>query len=166
MLLLSISGNEVIKWDNSVSIGVIIAVIALVSPILVAIVNNFMQRRSEKIRMENQLAEKKMELDLQIQMHKYDTYYKRRAEVLENMLYEVGNFLAGSFTYEKYNKALACISIAYGYADDELTKALDVLKANLLAFHEEAIGDKGSYPDVSQSLEEVAKIVYKMISEV
>lgn len=166
MLLSSVVGDEIVKWDNSVSIGVIIAVIALVSPILVAIINNLMQWKNEEKNMEHQLKEKKMDMDLEIQMHKYDTYYKRRAEVFEKMLYEVGAFSAGSFTNDKLNKALACVSIAYGYADDELIRALDTLKVNLLSFHEKTIGSEGSYPDVSQSLEEVAKIINKLISEV
>ena len=165
MLLSSVAENEIIKWDNSLSIGVIIAVIALVSPILVDIINNLMQRRSEKIRLEYQLKEKQMDVDLEMQMHKYDTYYKRRAEVLEKMLYEVGAFLAGNFTDEKLNKALASVSIAYGYADEEFMKVLDVLKTSLLEFHEKALGTGGCYPDVSQHLEEVAKVVSKLIVE-
>lgn len=166
VLLSSVTGNEIIKWDNSVSIGVIIAVIALVSPILVAIINNLMQRHNEEKKMSHQLVEKQMDVDLEIQMHKYDTYYKRRAEVFEKMLYEVGGFSAGNFTDDKLNKALASVSIAYGYADEELIEELDKLKTNLLFFHEKTIGSEGSYPDVSQSLEDVAKVINKLISEV
>lgn len=164
-MLTTIENNvRSIGFDWNISVSVIIALIALLSPIFVAIINNCMQRRTRQIELDHEINMKKLENEKEIQINKYEVYYKHRAEIYENMLKEVGMFLAGDFDFEKYSKALGSVSVAYGYADQELAVALDALKIQLLMFHERAQGGK-SYPELSQALDNVAKIISNIVSE-
>lgn len=162
MLLSAIETIPVKSFDvDLVMLGIAIA--AFVSPIFVAWINNFMQRDNRKMELEHEIAKKKLDIENETEIRKYESYYKCRADAYKNMLYEVGVFLAGGFDHKQYAKTLGSVSIADGYADNKLRKELELLRTELLEFHEKANQNVGSYPEVEKQLSEIAKIISESI---
>lgn len=77
--------NE-LKWDLSITISAIIAVAAIISPILTAIINNVHQRSMRKLELKNEHYEKTV------------SYQK---EIFENYLSKTGNYIGSCFTSTK-----------------------------------------------------------------
>ena len=140
---LATTSNAVgIKTDASINIMVIIAIIALISPIIVAVINNWFQGRErmkerefERDKREQEIfAEKErleLELNYKVKIHKYNSYYKNQTMIYEQLLEVVGDFLGDNTDLDKYAKSMACIHKAYVYADEKLREKLDSLKVQI-----------------------------------
>lgn len=150
---LSTTSNALgIKTDASINIMVLIAIIALISPIIVAVINNWFQGRERMREREferdkrNQeaSAEKerlKLELNHKIKIHKYNSYYKNQTMAYEQLLEVTGDFLGDNTNMEKYAKSMACVNKVYIYADKELTEKLDNLRIQVGYFGGISEGD-------------------------
>ena len=138
-----------IKTDASITILVVIAVIALISPIFVATINNHFQRKNHLLDLENDFLK-----------FQYNSYYLKATEAFDNMLMSVGLFLGDATDLDKYAKAISCINVAYAYCDEELAGRLDTLRMELGQFTGDVTdgsGDsKGSFADSSEALKAVA----------
>lgn len=77
--------NE-LKWDLSITISAIIAVAAIISPILTAIINNVHQKSMKKLELKEKHYEKTV------------SYQK---EIFENYLSKTGNYIGSVFTSTK-----------------------------------------------------------------
>ena len=136
-------GNE-IQIDPSITMAVIVALMALISPVFVAFINNKYQKE-----------QRGKEREKEIQLHKYDSYYKNQTIIFEQLLETVGDFLGDNKDMGKYPKAMACINKAYAYSDEELTSHLDTLKILVGFFGGITEGDC-SVVEALESLKEVA----------
>lgn len=74
--------NE-LKWDLSITISAIIAIAAIISPILTAVINNIHQKNMKKL----ELKEKH-----------YEETVSYQKEIFENYLSKTGNYIGSTFT--------------------------------------------------------------------
>lgn len=149
---------EGIKTDASITILVVIAVIALISPICVAAINNYFQRKSHLIDIENDFLK-----------FQYNAYYSKATEAFDNMLKAVGFFLGDTDDLDSYAKAISCINVTYAYSDDILARKLDTLRMELGLFTGDVTDgsedSRGSFVDSSDALKDVALYISKFNRE-
>lgn len=74
------------KYDLSITISAIIAVAAIISPILTAVINNLHQRTMKKLELEEK---------------HYDKTVSYQKEIFENYLSKTGNYIGSRFTNVK-----------------------------------------------------------------
>ncbi|MCD7994503.1 MAG: hypothetical protein LUK37_23055 [Clostridia bacterium] len=173
---LSTASNAIgIKTDASINIMVLIAIIALISPIIVAVINNWFQGRErmrereferDKYAQEVSAEKERLELELnyKIKIHKYNSYYKNQTVAYEQLLEIVGDFLGDNTDMEKYAKSMACVNKAYIYADTELMEKLDNLRIQVGYFGGITEGDY-SIITALNSLKNVANQINKELKK-
>lgn len=131
------TSNNSPALDLSISIAVIIAITALISPIIVAILNNQHQYKIKKMEYEESKKIKELEMQSELKKHQWDTYYAKATVVFEELANNVGTFLGNTSYLEPYSKALGSINQARIYADKELQGYLDMLMGEIMAFDDD-----------------------------
>jgi len=113
--------NE-LKWDLSITISAVIAIAAIISPILTAIINNTHQRSMKKLELKDKHYEKTV------------SYQK---EIFENYLGKTGNYIGSTFTSTKalmeYDDAYL-VALLYAPIDlqQSMKNANDAIRAKIL----------------------------------
>jgi hypothetical protein len=108
------------KLNPDITLTLVIALSAIISPVIVSIINN---HYSFKI--------KKQEYEHQLSFQKWDAYYKNAIKAYTELLINTGSFLGETNSLEFYYKILPSIYNAYAYANQELASSIDTLVADI-----------------------------------
>jgi len=164
---ISTTANSSPNLDLSISIAVIIALTALISPIIVALINNKHQYKMKKMEYEENEKAKLLEIQSEFKRHQWDTYYSKATVVYEELAKNVGMFLGDTSYIEPYSKSIASINQALVYADNDLQGDLRLLMADIIAFDEngsELTNVKANKGSALHALEKVITSANRMIS--
>lgn len=161
---------EPFELNISITVAVIIALMSLISPIVVAKINNKFQSKQRGLERKHELEKKEEELKAEAEkqrieyaykteIHRYDSYYKNQTLAYEQLLKTVGDYIGDKSDLGKYQIALSGIYRAQAYADESLASELEHLLSEIINIEEgESEADrKGSYYGAISQLGVVAR---------
>ncbi|MFT4107730.1 MAG: hypothetical protein QM657_18405 [Lacrimispora sp.] len=176
-MLLTVSSPSIInsgrvRLDSSITLAIIVALMSLVAPIFVAVINNTSQADQRRKEHEHELKRReqdlnaemerqKIEYDYKIQTHKYDSYYKNQTVIFEQLLNDVGDYLSDMESLSKYSVALSSIYKAQAYTDGTLSEELKYLWGEIVMTSKgESRNDRDSaHSNALSQLSEVASMI-------
>ncbi len=157
-------GNLNSSYITSI-LAIIIAVVALISPIFVAKINNRHQQKMKKDEYDFLIKSKEADNKSSRQKFQWETYYKFANEIYSNLLINVGTYLADPTNLDLYEKAISSIYQTYAYADDDLTRHLQTL-INELYKHADDLDESAiAKKSIHQTLELCAVSINKLLSK-
>lgn len=117
--------NETVPtFDSTINIISAISIAAILSPMIVALINGIFST-----------LYKYMEYRHTLEMKKLETYYSECSSTFSDLLSSSGKLLANPYSDVEILNTLALLYKSYSYADEQLVSALDVYYQKLEAWN-------------------------------